>query len=72
MTTDTTDKILAFIKAQKKVSPKEIIEHLGFSRQATYKQLTKLLEQGIIDKVGKPPKVFYALVDKKENAKKLL
>jgi len=70
MTTDTADKILAFIKAQKRVSPKEIIEHLGFSSQAVYKQLTKLLEQGIIDKVGKPPKVFYLLADKKEDEKK--
>lgn len=67
MTTDTADKILVFIKVQKKVSPKEIIEHLGFSRQATYKQLAKLLEQGAIDKVGKPPKVFYALINKKKN-----
>ncbi len=69
MTTDTADKILAFIKAQKRVSPKEIIEHLGFSPQAVYKQLSRLIEQDVINKVGKPPKVFYALVEKKEDEK---
>ncbi|MFH0740052.1 MAG: HTH domain-containing protein [bacterium] len=69
MTTDTADKILFFIKAQKRVSPKEIIEHLGFSRQAVYKQLAKLLEQDIIYKIGKPPKVFYVLTGKKEDEK---
>jgi len=69
MTTDTADKILAFIKAQRRVSPKEIVEHLGFSPQAVYRQLAKLLEQNVIEKHGKPPKVFYVLVEEKEPIK---
>jgi len=65
MTTDTSNKILAFIESKGKAAPKEIVDYLSISRQAVAKQLSKLLEQGKINKIGKPPKVFYAILEQK-------
>jgi len=61
MKTNTADKILEFIDSQDKVATKEIVEHLGLSRQAVAKQLVKLQEQDKIYKIGRAPQVFYAI-----------
>lgn len=61
MKTCTREKIIAHIKAEGSVSSKDIAEHIGISRQALFKHLPKLLSEGIIQKTGRPPKVFYSL-----------
>lgn len=43
------------------MSSKDIAEHIGITRQALFKHLPKLLLEGIIQKAGRPPKVFYSL-----------
>jgi DNA-binding Lrp family transcriptional regulator/hypoxanthine-guanine phosphoribosyltransferase len=61
MTTDTSAKIIEYIKANGQATAKELINHVGLSPQAVFKQLKKLLEKNQVTKIGKPPKVFYHL-----------
>lgn len=60
---DTEQKILDYVKENYEVSAKNIIEFLGISPQATYKHLNKLVESGKLEKLGRPPRVFYKLGD---------
>lgn len=59
MKTDTEQKILDFIAKNQRVTAKQIIENIGFSAPAIFRQLAKLIKQNRIAKQGKPPKVFY-------------
>lgn len=59
MKTDTQQRILAYIKENNEVRAKEIIKHAGFSPQAVFRHLQKLLQSGQIKKTGAPPKVYY-------------
>lgn len=59
MTNDTAQKIQEYLIIHKQVTPKKIAEYLGISRQALFKHLPKLLEEGKIGKIGKPPVVYY-------------
>jgi len=65
MKTDTSRKIKAFIGERKQTSPKEIEDFLGITRAAVSKQLKKLLEKGELEKIGRPPKVFYLIAKRK-------
>lgn len=68
MMTDTRERILAYIKEKNDVQPKDIINFIGFSAPAVFRQLKKLQERGLIQKSGSPPRVFYHLpMDKNEN-----
>lgn len=69
MKTDTANKILDFINSKGHSTAKEIVDYLGFSRQAVFKHLAKLLEQGRIHKIGKPPKVFYVISKRSKEGK---
>ncbi|MCK5044547.1 hypothetical protein KAR26_02370 [Candidatus Parcubacteria bacterium] len=69
MKTNTSQKILDYVSSKGRVSAKEIIDYLGFSRQAVFKQLAKLLEQEKISKLGMPPKVFYVIVENRKAQK---
>ncbi len=61
MKTDTNRKILEFITKKGQTTPKEIIDFIGFSAPAVFRQLKKLLEKGLIQKSGLSPNVFYHL-----------
>lgn len=61
MKTNTGQRILQFIKERGRTSPKEIIDFIGFSAPAVFRQLKKLQERGLIQKSGTPPRVFYHL-----------
>ncbi len=61
MTTDTSKKIINFITKNKSAKPKDLVAHLGFSQQAIFKQLKKLIDQEILVKNGTVPNVFYSL-----------
>lgn len=63
---NTQDKIVSFIKEKGQVKGVEIASYLGITRQALFKHLPKLLISGAIKKIGKPPKVFYLINEKKE------
>ena len=59
MITDTAERILAYIKQKNEATPKEIVQFIGFGAPAVFRQIKKLLEKGLIKKVGKAPRVFY-------------
>ncbi len=61
MTTDTSAKIIEYIKQNTEASPKDLYNLLGISPRAVFKQLNTLIQKNILQKVGKPPKVYYVL-----------
>jgi hypothetical protein len=64
MTTDTSQKISQYLKEKGQATAAEMVEYLGISRQALFKQLAKLQKNNKIYKIGRPPKVFYFITDK--------
>ena len=69
MKNDTIDKILEFIHERKQVAAKDIINHFGLTKQTIFRHLARLLEQGKVYKIGKVPKVFYAISEEKADEK---
>ena len=59
MKTDTAERILDYITEHKEVTAKELRDFLGLGAPALFRQLKRLIERGSIEKIGKPPKVFY-------------
>lgn len=59
MITDTSKKIIEYIKLKNQVTANDLINYLGISSQALYKHIPKLIKKGAIYKTGRPPKVFY-------------
>lgn len=57
----TSQKIIKILEEKGQISPSELNRLLGLSDRAVRKQLKKLYEEGILDKKGKPPRVFYYL-----------
>jgi len=66
MVTDTAKNIIKHLEIRKQATAKELGDFLGISRQALYKQLGKLLRADKIQKIGRPPKVFYQVKIKAE------
>lgn len=62
MITDTSDRILRYIRDNKQARPHDLKELLKISQVAVHKHLNKLLSQGKIRKVGRTPEVFYVPV----------
>ncbi|MEK7501724.1 MAG: winged helix-turn-helix transcriptional regulator [Patescibacteria group bacterium] len=62
----TTDKIIEYMKSKDQVTPAELSNYLGINRAATHRQINKLMRDNIIYKIGKSPKVFYLLTEKKK------
>lgn len=69
MKTDTSEKIVKYIKSEGQVTAKDLVDYLGISRQALFKHIPKLLKNNSISKKGKPPKVFYFILGKKQGLK---
>lgn len=65
MNKDTSAKIIEYIASKGQVEGKELFDYFELSDRAVRKQLKKLFENGILTKVGKPPKVFYSVKEKK-------
>lgn len=66
MTTNTGNRILAYIIARKQARAHELVKVFGISQVAIHKQLNNLLNKDKITRVGKPPLVFYVPKEKKE------
>jgi len=69
---NTKEKIKNYLKAKGKTTGKELSDFLNITDRAVRKQLVNLLDEKIIIKTGKPPKVFYSLKklsDQKEKIK---
>jgi hypothetical protein len=66
MKEDTGKKIIKYINKNGQASANELIGFLGISRQALFKHhLSKMVENKVLVKIGKPPKVFYLLNEEK-------
>lgn len=65
----TSEKILEYIKIHEQATANELVGFLLISQRAVFRQLSNLLSEKKLTKIGKPPKVFYQLGDndKKEN-----
>ncbi len=71
MKTETSKRIIGYIKSKKQASLKELMDYLGFSQQALSRQLKRLVEEGQLSKTGRPPKVFYFLTETKKPEEKI-
>ena len=65
MITDTSERILGYIRANKQARVHDLGRLFNISQVAVHKQLNKLLAQGKIQRIGKPPRVFYVPVMRK-------
>ncbi|MFH1661664.1 MAG: winged helix-turn-helix domain-containing protein [Candidatus Falkowbacteria bacterium] len=61
MRTDTSDKIIAYIKERKETTAKDLTDYLEISARAVFKQLKKLVDENKLVKYGAPPVVYYSL-----------
>jgi hypoxanthine-guanine phosphoribosyltransferase/biotin operon repressor len=68
---NTKEKIIQLLKEQNQVTSGEMVEYLDISRQALYKHLPEMLKNKQILKIGRPPKVFYALKEKEAKIEKV-
>ncbi|HAR99588.1 MAG: hypothetical protein US57_C0003G0056 [Candidatus Moranbacteria bacterium GW2011_GWC2_37_73] len=57
----TSEKIKKYLKEKQQSSVNELVDYLQISRMAVSKQLSNLLAQGEVVKIGKSPVVFYML-----------
>jgi len=57
----TSVKIKQYLKEKSKVTGSELSNYLGISDRAVRKQLANLLKNKAVEKIGKPPRVFYSL-----------
>lgn len=68
MKQNTSQRIIDYIRSSGQVRAKEITDHLGsIGARAVRKQLKNLLEAGTLQKIGRPPKVFYLLTPQSPN-----
>jgi len=59
MITNTRLKVLSYIREKGEVRVHDLVGVFHLSNVAIHKQLNKLLQEGKIQKVGRPPLVFY-------------
>jgi hypothetical protein len=60
-------KIIEYIKNKGQVTANELVDYLGISRQALFKHhLSKMIDENVLVKVGRPPKVYYSMATVKK------
>ena len=55
------NQIIEYLKVNQEASVNELQEQIQVSRQMLHRVLSRMLEEGFLQKLGKPPKVFYRL-----------
>ncbi len=60
---DNAEKIVQYLKANQ-ATVNEIADYLAISRQAIHRILNRLIDEGAVTKIGRPPKVYYSLPTK--------
>ena len=65
MITNTKNRIVEYIRESNQLRAYDLARLLNISRTAIHKQLKKLINEGELEKIGKPPKVYYILASKK-------
>lgn len=68
MKTTTKQDIIDIIEKNGMAKPSELVEKLKITKAAIHRHLLKLVEEGVIQKHGSPPKVFYTLKEEKVEA----
>ena len=58
---NTSQKIIEYIEKHVQVTGSELVDYLGITDRAVRKQLKALLDNDIVIKTGKPPKVYYSI-----------
>jgi DNA-binding transcriptional ArsR family regulator len=66
MLSQTKNKILEYLGSNSDSSTKQIIDYLGISKQAVARHLSELLQEGYLEKKGRPPRVYYSLISNSE------
>jgi DNA-binding Lrp family transcriptional regulator len=61
----TAEKIIEYIQINKQATGNQLAQYLKLTPRAIRKQLKKLYEEGVVTKIGNPPKVFYRLNSQK-------
>ncbi len=61
---NTRDKIIEYVARNNQARAHDLIRYLGLGNKAVHNQLKRLVLEGILEKAGKPPLVFYALSQK--------
>jgi len=62
----TSQQIVEYIKKRGEASGKDLVLYLGsISDRAIRKQLKIMIDKGILEKKGRPPKVYYMMASKK-------
>lgn len=65
MKTNTSQKIIEHIKKNQRSRAHDLALYLEISSVAVHKQLKRLIESGLLMKIGRPPLVYYQLSPKK-------
>ena len=58
------DRVLQYLIDKGEATPHEIAESTGFSRQYVQRKLLDLLDNTQVIKIGKPPLVYYQIIEK--------
>src|SRR5437868_3115379 len=61
MKTDTSNKIISYLRIHPQSRVHDLAQALGIGKVALHRQLNRLSAQGSIQKSGIPPRVFYEL-----------
>jgi hypothetical protein len=64
----TSEKIIEYIKKKGQATGSELADYLDISDRGVRKQLAMFLENNVLKKIGKPPKVFYLIKEKQERS----
>ncbi len=72
MKTNTRKLIVEYIRENNQLRPHDLARLLKISGTAIHKQLKKLIDDGELEKIGKPPKVYYVLAFKKVTRPELI
>lgn len=65
----TSDKIIEYIRLKSQVTANDLGNFLLISDRAVFKQLSNLIAEKKLVKIGRPPKVFYMLAEKRAVSK---
>ncbi|KKQ33703.1 MAG: Filamentation induced by cAMP protein Fic [Candidatus Collierbacteria bacterium GW2011_GWC2_44_18] len=57
----TSQVIRNYLQTHRQATGKELSDHLGITDRAVRKQLSSLLESGVLTKKGRPPTVYYQI-----------
>ncbi len=61
MVTDTRTQIIEYIEEKHQARVHDLAKMLNISRSAVHRQLNRLVKEGKLQRVGKPPLVFYVV-----------